>query len=1061
MENNPYRTQEFNADTSYDINPTGNRLVVKPYMINKVKDESFVEKPLYKNKFIDMNVHQFNQDPITLLPDDLETLRRKAIDRVRKKGNVFTEVKLTYVNISSAQRPLFPVNVYEKDYRQLPPYPLEFTNGSKNLIVHDPGHTYSVNDNVILANVVSKNLVLNNPLMVKKNSIYMRVYQPGHGISLYGLFDPLAVDQFTPIDYVAPLPSSYTETQNIPDGNTQYYILTINNTIDLFNRFSNIKGSDFTRTFIGNIPINSLNKKQRIYLIYTKVGNEFVSDPDSYLIQLAIPSAINYQDGINYVKNQNGTFTTTLATNRVLDVYNNLFGVPLNYINTGTPINQDRKYQYFTITATTTNTFTVLMNYPAVVDPVNSFYNYTDNLDQEFTNILVGNSMGGGGQCLVRKISNIIEGYPNPNKYSVILDRTYINVIQIRIVASQFPNSQKIVTNDIANNRIYWRDLDATQIYYIEVTPGNYSPRELSRELDKKFNQMIRYRYTTQFLNGTSPGIVGEIDLTPINQLDYDENGYYKYHIIRTDIDPLTDIVTFAAYRRLVAQDRLNEYEVLVIPSYHIQFTQAANLMSAIDLNNLFPSLMMNAFNPIDEILFIFFTSNSHLLINQTFPYMYGNLYQYVKAVETTDPTAPGFITYSAVLNYNRALLVNFYRNKGVYGGSNISEKELNSINTTTLLDQNFAFNGITSNVYFPNHQLKVGDLIITDQFISPNTPTDIFVYEITQVVDEDNFIVIRYNHGTKYKFIYDSILINFATAQSASYPTVTNAYQYLDQITSPPAIASSSFSFVYVDQVSSDNRIMRIRQPSHNLTIGDKITLSDSGSINQVPSNAINRTFIITKIIDTDHYQVELGQYLPLGNSANDIQLDLNTVTIEYPDYFQMFFNFDDTLGNLLSFQKVGQSIAITPFLYVIKNTTPYEDDYTYETLGIEYVEKLKKLHMTGDFYFYITSPQLASSTYRNTEPVTNVFARIRWFDDPGFVSFDSFEPVITVFDNPIPNLSQFSLEMVRPNGKLVDFNGLDHTFTIEITEGFNEPDETNIDTKTNSEQITRFVNQ
>jgi hypothetical protein len=357
------------------------------------------------------------------------------------------------------------------------------------------------------------------------------------------------------------------------------------------------------------------------------------------------------------------------------------------------------------------------------------------------------------------------------------------------------------------------------------------------------------------------------------------------------------------------------------------------------------------------------------------------------------------------------------------------------------------------------DNDLHVGDLIITDQFIYPSTPTELFVYEIITIIDFDSFIVKKYPHGTKYKFIYDGIIINFS-------PDGASPYYWLDQILAtdpilplPSNLNHNTLSFIDITPTDENKTIMRVRQPNHMLNVNDQIKISGSESINNVPTEVINTKHYVTQIIDDDNYEVEIETAFPVASVPT-----LNTVTIKYPDSFQMFFNYPDTLGEKLSFNKVGQANAITPYLHTIKNTTPYKIDYDYGSLGDDYIQRLRKLDMTGADYFYITSPELG--IYHNTRPVTNVFAKVRWENDLIFersccnknnVIIDSFVPTISVFDNPISVLYELNLAFYHPDGRLVEFNGIDHSFTIEIIEVFNQPDETDINVRINSEMIVR----
>jgi len=1066
LHNNPNLIR-FNPNTQYNVIPTGGVSVI-PYNRDKVNDNAAADSKDYGNKFFNEQVYRDGEPPIRLTPDMLEDIRIQSIRKKQFVGTVYTQTFFHYINVDSSQRKILPVNNYDEELITLPPYPIKFTNGSSIITVSIPNNRYVVDDNIVLSNIISKNLMLRNVLTVKKNSLFMRITQNGHGMTLYGLFNPTNSEEFQPVYYVDYLPKTFNPDENIPDLTTQYYILKKNATIDLTIQISNINGSDVTRTFIGNIPTNYINKKQTVYLLFTKNNNVYQSDPNSYLIILEKKSSINYQDGVSDITDINGNPTGIVSNNTAYIKFNNLFGIPLNYLNSGTPISENQKYQYAAVLNSTPNSFTIDVNYNAVIDPSPnySFYTYTDVVNGEYdVTQLVGCNNGGGGQCFTRRISYIIPGYPNPNNYVFQLDRIYRNVIQAKIISSVFPNSQRIINDneaDIINNRLYWRNLaDGNWIYYLTITPGNYSPEHLATSIMDAFNQTIRYQYTTEYTAGIIPPIIKTA--TPIDNTRYDVNGYYKYHMVDVSISPTTDIVSFTAYRQVLEQDKPNEYQVIVIPDYSIEFTAAENFCIDFGLSGtkIVPQNIV-PFNPAGgELLYIYFTPNTHIRVNENFPYANYNLYVYVEPVAPSTTTTNGYNTFTAQLETTRALLVNFYRNRGIYPNL-ISEQEINSINTPTML-QNFEYNYLTGQVYLPNNQLNIGDLIITDQFVDPATVNQIFVYEITNIIDTERFTVISYAHGEKYKFIYDSIIINFN--QTANAPP-TEAYYWLDQIiASEPITSLASFpennntlSFVSITPTAESKQLMWVRQPNNGLSVGDVITIAGSAAVNQVPPSAINTSHTINKILDDNYYQVFLGSYTPLSLSAST---GFNMISITYPDLFQMFFNYQDTLGNILSFNKVGQDVAITGYQHIIKNTDPYPNDYTYASLGRQFEQGLKKLDMTGDNYFYIVCPELCVtvSAYSNTSPVSNVFGKVRWFNDPGNVVFDSFVPNVNIFYDPIDYLNELHISIVKPNGGLVEFNGLNHSFTIELIEVYNQPDETDISARINAETIVRRV--
>lgn len=277
--------------------------------------------------------------------------------------------------------------------------------------------------------------------------------------------------------------------------------------------------------------------------------------------------------------------------------------------------------------------------------------------------------------------------------------------------------------------------------------------------------------------------------------------------------------------------------------------------------------------------------------------------------------------------------------------------------------------------------QLKVSDLIITDQFDSPLVK----IYRIDSIISPTKFSIKESNQ----KFIYDSLMINFPS------------HTILSSVQIPPSM----------------NRIIQIHHPSHNLAASTLITIDGSKSISYIPSNIINSSHQIHQILSPDSYQIILPPFVP--TELIDSLLP-NIITIKFPDYFQLNWTPPHTLGSILNFNSSGTPIAITPFKHSISNTDPYENQLIQLPL--------KKINMTGYTYFNILSKELGH------------IGQIKLTDNPGTIVFDSFAKISQQYDPPITNVSSLHFSMVQPDDKLddklVEFNYINHSFILEIIE-------------------------
>lgn len=845
-------------------------------------------------------------------------------------------MRTNYINIDSSKRNKETQYIFDNTLHNLASHAFKFSDGSSIINIELPNCPFNNGDQVVFGNVTSKNVVLQNVLSIKKNSLFLRINHPDHGISYYNHYNPENPDDFIPVSYVDILPSNFNEDDDIPDGAYGYAIYKNSSRMGIHIVLSNIVGSNFTKSLMGNVPINYLNGTHLVYLLFTKDGNTFICDKNNYLIRLKKKSDINYRDGINFVKDKNGK-TKELSSNTVCIKYCNLFGVSLDIINSTEPhiiLNADsngfsidlkhsiarfKQIENFLLFAHAPH----YAPYIAIVDPENNFY------DTE---------QGGGSQSFVREVVNSIPGYPNPNSYEYNLDRTYTNIVQIRLIASQFPNSQKIINEN--NNKLYWKNLDHDHIYQLSVPPGNYSPHQLSTSINNEFSKIPYHNYTDETSKYSESS-------------KYDEMGNNKFHIVEMDISNTMDTITFSSYKELVQYDEPNSCQIISVYD---------------DLMIFYIPNLFQFFDPKKEILYIYFTPNT---VDGNFPYAYFNLYRYEQHSKKMD-------TFFAYLDVELAILVNFHKN---------SIHELNSINTPTVLE-NFTYDFLTNEVTKPNHGLKIGDIIITDQFVDPSLSNDIFLYEIDKTfLNKNKFSVKKYQLGKKYKFVYNNMVLNYdnnSNISSTSTPTVT----------------------LHPKSHPSIKNFARIYHPNHQLSQNDTIYIFGSPSINGVPSDIINNKHRINRIIDDDFYEITLNNYLPV------FTIPVNSrIVIKYPNMFRMYFDFPNTLGPMLNFPSI-----VTPFSYIISNENIIP----------------KKLNMTGFNYFYICSPMLEN--IHNTSPVSNVFAIVRWFENPGSVVFDSFVPGVKILNQR--TLTKFNFTMCNPDGSLVDFNGLDHSFVLEVVE-------------------------
>lgn len=106
------------------------------------------------------------------------------------------------------------------------------------------------------------------------------------------------------------------------------------------------------------------------------------------------------------------------------------------------------------------------------------------------------------------------------------------------------------------------------------------------------------------------------------------------------------------------------------------------------------------------------------------------------------------------------------------------------------------------------------------------------------------------------------------------------------------------------------------------------------------------------------------------------------------------------------------------------------------------------KSISLEGEQYVFLTCPTLG--TVISTGSVNDIFARISLTDSPGSVIFDAYLSNPKLFEEgSMPTLSELEFSVKLFNGALYDFNDMDYSFTLEITELVDYISNTNISSR------------
>lgn len=237
-----------------------------------------------------------------------------------------------------------------------------------------------------------------------------------------------------------------------------------------------------------------------------------------------------------------------------------------------------------------------------------------------------------------------------------------------------------------------------------------------------------------------------------------------------------------------------------------------------------------------------------------------------------------------------------------------------------------------------------------------------------------------------------------------------------------------------------------------------DIITISNAAKIGTIiDSTFLNKNHTVYEVNITDQtYSVLIGQLNQITN-LTEISLDGNggpSTVIKTKSKFCFLFDKSDTVGKILGFKNVGEKNAITPFKTTISNFDPYIQSTNLNYVG-DIDDKTNILNLSGKYYYilmYLNDYECILNSFNQP----TAFAKILMSGSPGDIMFNTFINYPLEFDFPIPSLDELSIKFTYPDGTLVDFRNINHSFTLRIIEktlilyntGKNSKDTTFLDT-------------
>jgi hypothetical protein len=381
--------------------------------------------------------------------DKLSTVKTiTELDNIDTYDNNFY-LKTSLVNIDSAYRNKIPQNVVEMNSIILPNNPIQTTANSSIIQLNIPNHSYTISDKVIVQNVATDIIILNNPISLLDNYNYALINMNQHGLLPSYTNNNLFYVNITSYE---PLTAADRLISNMPInsiiGVNQVYVYDPTNTND---------------NFISYTVLETLTSLLNITPIELQQNYFFILLPFKFTNQQPVLSTVE---------------TTTLYTiqNIFQFQFTNIGGIQLPYLNANYPINYIQYQSYFEITSVDANY--IYFNSPQIA---------------------IFAQKSGGSRIKVGKIINTIEGYPDSNQYTIQLKKSFSDIVRLELVTSEIPFVDFNIKNNISsgNNYLYWQYLDdGNYVYSITVPEGNYDPTSLTKKLKSLMNSIPRIEST-------------------------------------------------------------------------------------------------------------------------------------------------------------------------------------------------------------------------------------------------------------------------------------------------------------------------------------------------------------------------------------------------------------------------------------------------------------------------------------------------------------------------------------------------------------------------------------
>jgi hypothetical protein len=364
----------------------------------------------------------------------------------------------------------------------------------------------------------------------------------------------------------------------------------------------------------------------------------------------------------------------------------------------------------------------------------------------------------------------------------------------------------------------------------------------------------------------------------------------------------------------------------------------------------------------------------------------------------------------------------------------NINSKISTVSNTFNINNVNLSSDNIINNKFYWQN-------ILEDTIYSITLPTGSYNYDQLKFVMElliSRVPIVNYKKYNLYE--YNNMEIVFNQSNSISSFILYNIF-----------ILPNCFIELRKDNdITVDRYFIKINHPYNNLFVGDTIYITDAIDYYNISAVYINNPngHKVVNVINKDIYEIEIlniNEIADVGDTKGGFSTKIKTRAI-----FRLFFNYQDTFGDVLGFSYVGFQDSITSysnniFKYIIDNKQPYYIDFN-KILTVnknipDIINNQVDFDITINNYIFL----LIDGLNINYNPNSIKYAYKFLLTEKNDTLFNTFVNSPLYFNPPIKVLDKLNITWVNSFGNLVDFYNRNHSFTLEITSINNYPVNTN----------------